>query len=178
MRKSNWLMAALLVVATALPACSEDETEIIYIVSFGSDKDILEGLPTNVKVRLNKGPSTRRYVTVKNDYTKNVEVSYGNQLDNNIVIAYDAGKSEQTVTVKGVKETGGQAVPIVFSIRDTNESQTLRVVVSKYIPPDGGLWPDTGPLEAGTKEAGTKEAGTKEAGASKEASTSDATSTH
>jgi len=57
------------------------------------------------------------------------------------VLTYSKWDEEQTTTIEGLKESTAD-VELVFTIRDTTESQTLKVKVLKMLP-DAGVPADT-----------------------------------
>jgi len=141
-----------------LPACSDDAVNI-YITAFKSGTlELDENQKASQDIILNTAPLVQLYVDVTNNYSNFFTVSYGNQTNSDIAMKFKPGDKSETVNIIGLKDTGG-IKSILFTIRGTQQFQTLRVKVTKLFYPDSGPIPDFGPPDAAPGEGGASEGG-------------------
>jgi hypothetical protein len=88
----------------------------------------------DVKVVLTKAAPDTLYVDVESKDPKTVAVVTA-------TLKYSKWDEQQTTTIEGLQEST-QDVEVVFTVRDTTETQTLKVKVLKVLP-DAGPPPDT-----------------------------------
>ena len=176
---------ALMALVLMLGACGDDRINPLYITAFPIEKlQISVGTTAEAKVVLSEVAEARLYVDVTNsDYDKIMELTYGTQKNEAIVIKYEAGTKSHTVRLKGLKEGKGY---VRFQIRNTKSYQDLEFDVKDITNPDSG--PDTGvpdggvadlasTVEASTGDMAAKEASTADMAATKEASAVDMAAT-
>lgn len=95
----------------------------VFIYAFDA-KQLMVGLTDTVDVILSGPVKTKVYVEVTNSNPQVVQVSYGSQIDNTIVIKFNVGQQKKTVNLKALK--AGTAT-ITFKIYGHNTWSILSV---------------------------------------------------
>lgn len=170
------LALAAIMLTAAAAGCGDDEVSLyIQQLSPGNQTEITVNQSFTQVIKLSGPvPDKWRYVDIETDSV----VALKDQCTG-CIIALDhstrkisKGKREADFTFTAVKASNGKYVDVVFKLRDSNSSQTLRVLVKGLVIPDGG-YKDTS-VDAGTSDTGLTDTGSADTGSADTGATADA----
>jgi hypothetical protein len=122
-RTALLLSLGLLFAAGLLVVACGDDAGSLYFKPLQTRQFELKVMQSHdITVRLSAEVSRKTYVDVENEYSEFIKAEPA-------TLRYDPGESTKQVTITGLEPTNNQFFPVVFKLRDSDETRTLSVQV-------------------------------------------------